>query len=165
MGAPLERFANWGTHRLNRFAETRPIAQWLNRRSVGIKDLRYGAFLEVDWSGHDLDELLTDRCQDAELVPGVMYSVASATLSREPEGIFAHDLLVQHTSAHGRGKVRSIAFDPQRGFHIGGRKTHFDLLADPLVYDQLRAWLSGAVPAPSGRPARERRFRRAKRTA
>ena len=31
--------------------ETRPIAVWLNQRSVGIKDLRYGALLEADWFG------------------------------------------------------------------------------------------------------------------
>jgi pimeloyl-ACP methyl ester carboxylesterase len=160
MGAPLERFANWGTHRLARHPETLPLAQWINRRSVGIKDLRYGAFLECDWSGHDADELLTDRCQDAELVPGVAYSSVSATLSREPAGIFAHDLLVQHTSANGRGKVRSIPFEEARSFHIGGGKHHFDLLCDPTVYEHLRDWLSGAVPVPVAPAKPKRRWRR-----
>jgi pimeloyl-ACP methyl ester carboxylesterase len=162
-GAPLERFANWGTHRLARFAETRPLAEWLNRRSVGIKDLRYGAFLEADWCDCDPDELLTDRCGPAELVPGVAYSMACATLSRRPEGVFAHDLLVQHSSAHGVGKTRTIAFDDSRAFHLGGGKHHFDLLADPLVYDHLRDWLSGALPAPAASASR-RRWRR-RRTA
>ena len=54
------------------------------------------------------------------------------------------DLLVQHGSAHGIGKVRSIPFEPDRAHHIGGRKHHFDLLADPTVYDKLREWLDGA---------------------
>jgi pimeloyl-ACP methyl ester carboxylesterase len=164
LGAPLERFANWGTHRLGRWPETRPFATWLNRRSVGIKDLRYGALLEEDWVGFDPDELLTDHCTDAVLLPGVAYSVASATLSREPHGIFATDLLVQHSSAHGIGKVRSIPFDRSRTFHLGGRKHHFDLLADRQVYDQLRSWLAGADGA--GRTPRERRrrgFRRRRR--
>jgi pimeloyl-ACP methyl ester carboxylesterase len=158
LGAPLERFANWGTHRLARLPETRPFATWLNRRSVGIKDLRYGAVLEQDWLGHDPDELLTDRCTPATLLPGVAYSVASATLSREPHGLLAHDLLVQHSSAHGIGPVRSIPFDRERTFHLGGRKHHFDLLADARVYDQLRTWLAGADGA--GRTADERRPRR-----
>jgi pimeloyl-ACP methyl ester carboxylesterase len=164
LGAPLERFANWGTHRLARLPETRPFATWLNRRSVGIKDLRYGALLEEDWLGFDADELLTDHCTPATLLPGVAYSVASATLSREPHGIFATDLLVQHASAHGIGKVRSIPFDRERTFHLGGRKHHFDLLADRQVYDQLRSWLAGADGA--GRTPRERRrrgFRRRRR--
>jgi pimeloyl-ACP methyl ester carboxylesterase len=144
LGAPLERFTNWGTHRLARLPETTPFAVWLNRRSVGIKDLRYGALLEDDWLGHDADELLQDRCKPATLLPGVAYSVASATLSREPEGVLAMDLLVQHSSAHGVGGVRSIPFEPDRAFHVGGRKTHIDLLADPQVYDVLRSWLAGA---------------------
>jgi len=144
LGAPLERLTNWGTHHLARLPETRPFAVLLNRRSVGIKDLRYGALLEEDWVGFDPDELLTDRCTEATLLPGVAYSVASATLSREPEGIFATDLLVQHSSAHGIGKVRSIPFDRSRSFHLGGRKHHFDLLASKEVYDQMRSWLAGA---------------------
>ncbi len=158
LGAPLERFANWGTHRLNRLPETRPFATWLNRRSVGIKDLRYGAVLEDDWLGFDPDELLHDRCTPASLLPGVAYSVASATLSREPHGLFATDLLVQHSSAHGIGKVRSIPFDRERTFHLGGRKHHFDLLADERVYQQVRTWLAGADGA--GRTAEERKPRR-----
>jgi pimeloyl-ACP methyl ester carboxylesterase len=161
LGAPLERFVNWGTHRLDRLPETAPIATWLNRRSVGIKDLRYGAIVEEDWLGFDPDELLTDRCTPATLLPGVAYSVASATLSREPEGLFAFDLLVQHSSAHGIGKVRSIPFDRERTFHLGGRKHHFDLLADSGVYEQLRGWLAGADGA--GRTAEERKPRRGRR--
>jgi pimeloyl-ACP methyl ester carboxylesterase len=161
LGAPLERFTNWGTHRLGRLPETRPLATWLNQRSVGIKDLRYGATVEEDWLGFDPDELLTDRCTPATLLPGVAYSVASATLSREPEGLLAHDLLVQHSSAHGIGKVRSIPFDRERTFHLGGRKHHFDLLADSMVYGQLRTWLAGADGA--GRTAEESKPRRGRR--
>ena len=145
LGAPLERWANWGLHQLGRAPETRPFARFFNQRSVGVKDLRYGALLEDDWLGFDPDELLTDTVTPARLLPGVAYSVASATLSREPHGIFATDLLVQHSSAHGAGRVRSIPFDRDRTFHLGGRKHHFDLLADEQVYEQLRRWL--------GRPA------------
>jgi len=149
LGAPLERFTNWGTHRLARWPETRPFATLINRRSVGIKDLRYGALLEDDWLGFDPDELLTDRCTEAALLPGVAYSVAAATLSREPHGIFATDLLVQHGSAHGIGKTRTIPFDRERTFHLGG-KHHLHLLADRQVYEQLRRWLAGADGAGPG---------------
>lgn len=144
LGAPLERFVSAGTRRLARLPETRPFAVWLNRRSVGIKDLRHGAVLEDDWSGFDADECLDDRCTPAQLLPGVDYSVVSATLSAQPHGLLAHDLLVQHGSAHGIGPARRVAFDPDRSFHVG-RRHHFDLLADPAVYERLRRWL--AAPA------------------
>jgi hypothetical protein len=145
LGAPLERFVARGTHRMSRLPETRPFATWLNRRSVGIKDLRYGAVLEADWAGWDPDTCLDDRCTDAALIPGVQYAVAAATLSKRPHGLLAHDLLVQHASAHGVGPTRRIAFEADRTFHIGG-KHHFDLLGHPDVYARLRSWLAAPVP-------------------
>ena len=153
LGAPLERVVSRGMHRLARLPETRPIAALINRRSVGIKDLRYGAILEDDWRGFDPDEFLHDRVTPGTLIPGVAYSMASATLSRDPDGRFAFDLLVQHASAHGVGKIRSIPFDPARSHHIGG-KHHFDLLADPTVYAALRRWLDGLDGAGTNKDAR-----------
>lgn len=144
LGAPLERWVNAGTHTMSRLPETLPIAKWLNRRSVGIKDLRHGALVEDDWTGGDPDDP-TDRCTPASLLPGVAYSMVSATLSRNPQGRFGHDLLVEHVSAHGTGRpdaTRRIGFEVDRLFHVGGR-THFHLLSDPLVYEQLRSWLDG----------------------
>lgn len=141
-GAPLEQFVNRGTHAMAKLPETLPFAQWLNRRSVGIKDLRHGAVLESDWFGVDPEDRL-DRCNPASLLPGVQYSMVSATLSRNPEGLFAHDLLVQHASAHGTGKNRRIDFDVDRLFHIG-RRTHFDLLIDPDIYAAIRGWLQAS---------------------
>ena len=42
---------------------------------------------------------------------------------------------------HRIGNARSIPLDTTQTFHLGGRKHHFDLLADPTVYEQLRDWL------------------------
>jgi pimeloyl-ACP methyl ester carboxylesterase len=140
LGAPLERFVTRGTHAMARVPETRPLATWVNRRSVGIKDLRYGAVVEADWAGFDPDACLDDRCTPAILLPGVTYSVVSATLSRKPYGPLAHDLLVQHGSAHGLGPTRRIPFEADRSFHVG-RRHHFHLLGDPSVYQRLREWL------------------------
>jgi pimeloyl-ACP methyl ester carboxylesterase len=142
-GAPLERATNAGMHLLATLPETRPFATYFNRRSVGIKDLRYGSVIEDDWRDFDPDERLVDRVSPASLLDGVAYSMASATLSKNPTGAFAHDLLVQHVSAHGTGPKRRIEFDVDRLFHLGGR-THFHLLDDPLIYEQLRSWLQGA---------------------
>jgi pimeloyl-ACP methyl ester carboxylesterase len=140
LGAPLERFVNNGTRLLGRLPETRPFATWLNNRSVGIKDLRHGAIVEDDWNGFELDDP-ADHCTAATLLPGVAYSVVAATLSQRPDGLFKHDLLVQHSSAHGSGPVRRIEFETDRLFHIG-RRHHFDLLNDPQVYEQLARWLA-----------------------
>ena len=142
-GAPLERATNAGMHLLAKLPETRPFATYFNKRSVGIKDLRYGSVIEDDWRDFDPDERLVDRVTPATLLPGVAYSMASATLSKNPTGPFAHDLLVQHVSAHGTGPKRRIDFEVDRLFHLGG-KTHFHLLDDPKIYEQLRSWLRGA---------------------
>jgi pimeloyl-ACP methyl ester carboxylesterase len=143
LGAPLERLANWGSHRLGRLPETRPFATLLNRRSVGIKDLRYGAVIDDDWVGFDPDELLCDRCTPARLPPGIAYYAVAATLTRSPHGPFPMigDLLVEYSSATGAGPLRRIPFEVTRTMHIG-RRHHLHLLSDPIVYAQLRTWLA-----------------------
>jgi pimeloyl-ACP methyl ester carboxylesterase len=156
LGAPLERFVNAGTHAMTRLPETTPIATWLNRRSVGIKDLRHGSVLEADWTGFDPDDPL-DRVSAATLMPGVAYSMVSATLGQRPDGRWAHDLLVEHISAHGTGRpgaTRRIEFETDRLLHVG-RRTHFHLLNDRVVYRSLRAWLEGADGAADGMDASE----------
>ncbi|GAB2475161.1 esterase/lipase family protein [Jatrophihabitans fulvus] len=153
LGAPLERWANWGMTKLARWPETRPLARFVNQRSVGIKDLRHGSLVEADWLDFDPDDA-TDNVTPALLIPGVAYSMVSATLTRGTTGPLAMDLLVQHGSAHGIGKVRSIAFadhTPDHSHTIGGGKHHFDLLADATVYAKLREWLATPVVVPESR--------------
>ena len=156
LGAPLERLVNRGTHVMARLPETRPVATWLNRRSVGIKDLRHGSVLEADWTDFDPDDPL-DNVTTATLLPGVAYSMVSATLSARPDGRLAHDLLVEHVSAHGTGRpgaTRRLEFDVDRLLHVG-RRTHFHLLNDRVVYAGLRSWLDGADGADEPMPAAE----------
>jgi len=149
LGAGLERFANFGTHALSRLPETRPLARWLNRRSVGIKDLRYGSVVDEDWTGFDPDERLRDRTTPAEHVPGVGYYAVSATLTRSPLGRLdpLGDLLVTHDSATATGRRRQIPFHAT--LHVGGR-SHFHLLADTEVYRHIRSWLAGDLLPVSG---------------
>ena len=130
MGAPLERFVNWGTHRLARLPETRPLAR---SGSTGAASASRTC-ATARWSRPTgSTSTPTSCCRTAS--PPPRSSPASPTrwprrrCRSKPEGLFAHDLLVQHTSAHGKGKVRSIPFDTERTHHIGG-KHHFDLLAD-----------------------------------
>jgi hypothetical protein len=55
LGAPLERGVHRLGHTLARTPPTRPVADALRARGAGIKDLRRGTLVELDWSGHDLD--------------------------------------------------------------------------------------------------------------
>ena len=141
LGAPLERAVNRGTRALNRLPETKPFATWLNRRSVGIKDLRHGSLVEADWSGYDPDDA-TDNCTEVKFLADVAYYSVCATLSKSPTSRlpFLGDLLVDHASATGNGPRRKLTFEVEHMLHLGG-KHHFHLLGDPVVYEHLRDWL------------------------
>ena len=124
--------------------ESRPFADlFLNRRSVGIKDLRHGSLAEEDWSERDPDEFLRARCREVPFLPDPTYCFVGATLTRSQRGIggLIGDLLVHYPSASGEGRNRRIPFEVENGRHLGGVH-HLQLLNDPDVYDQLRAWLT-----------------------
>jgi pimeloyl-ACP methyl ester carboxylesterase len=143
LGAPLEKGVNALGWALRRVPETRPLANVLNVRSAGIKDLRYGSCAEEDWCDCDPDELLTDRCHDVPFLPGARFYFVAATLSQrpgDPLSTILGDLLVRVPSASGAGRRRQIGFAIEDGHHVGGL-THFDLLNHPAVYDQIRAWI------------------------
>lgn len=141
LGAPLERAVNKGTRSMAKLPETRPFATWLNRRSVGIKDLRHGALVEDDWRDIDPEDC-ADHCTEVAFLADIAYYSVSATLSRTPAGRlpFLGDLLVDHASATGRGPRRTLTFDVERTLHLGG-KHHFHLLGDKVIYEHLRSWL------------------------
>jgi pimeloyl-ACP methyl ester carboxylesterase len=143
LGAPLEKGVNALGWALGRLPETGPLANVLNVRSAGIKDLRYGSCAEEDWCDCDADELLTDRCHDVPFLPGARFYFVAATLSQRPGhplGAILGDLLVRVPSASGAGRRRQVGFAIEDGHHVGGL-THFDLLNHPAVYDQIRAWI------------------------
>jgi len=139
LGAPLEKGVNALGWALAMLPETRPVARIVNGRSVGIKDLRYGACVEEDWCDCDADELLTDRCHDVPFLPQATFYFVAAALRGVP-GQIVGDLLVRRPSASGAGRGRRIPFAIEDGHHVDGL-THFDLLNHPDVYEQMRAWL------------------------
>jgi len=143
LGAPLERAANLAGWALNRLPETRPFGDlFFNRRSAGIKDLRFGSCVEEDWSDCDPDEFLRDRCREVPFLPFTAYYFVGATLTARKEGIggLIGDLLVHYPSASGNGRRRRIPFEVENGCHLGG-VNHLELLNHPAVYDQIRSWL------------------------
>jgi pimeloyl-ACP methyl ester carboxylesterase len=133
-GAPLEKAAKAAAGRLELLPETRALANALNVRSAGIKDL----------------------CQDCEFpyLPSANQYFVSATLSSDagaPAGRLIGDLLVLPASAWdhaGRGRRLTFPLDHYR--HVG-RANHFQLLNHPAIYEQIRRWLAerAALPAPA----------------
>ncbi len=156
LGADLEKGVHALAWALGRLPETRALGLFLNARSAGIKDLRYGSCLEEDWCDCDPDEYLGDRCQETPFLPDAHYYFVGASLSPAPLGRLVGDLLVRMPSASGRGSGtgRRIPFEVDNGHELSG-VNHFELLNHPAVYEQIVRWITrvprrplAALPAP-----------------
>lgn len=144
MGAPLEQAVHYLSAGLARLPETRPFANFLRRRSGGIRDLRQGSLVDEDWAGRDPDALRAAACAEVPLLDGATHCFISATVTRSdrhPLGRLIGDTLVLKPSATGRSRTRRIPFDDEFGMHLGGAH-HFALLNHATVYDKLRAGLA-----------------------
>ena len=148
LGSPLEKVANLVSWGLRKTPEGRPLSGFLNNRSVGIKDLRYGAIHRDDWSEGDLDELLSDTVGDSAALGGVQQHFVAGVITSEPGhpmGALLGDLVVRVGSGIGRGRRRRIEAENVR---VIGRQRHFDLVRDPEVHEQVREWLGVSVGSP-----------------
>jgi pimeloyl-ACP methyl ester carboxylesterase len=144
MGAPLEQVVHYLSAGLARLPETRPFANFLRRRSGGIRDLRQGSLVDDDWRDCDPDALRAAACAEVPLLEGATHCFVSATVTRSdrhPLGRLLGDTLVLKPSATGRSRARRIPFEEEYGMHLGGAN-HFALLNHPAVYEKLRAWLT-----------------------
>jgi hypothetical protein len=146
LGAPLEVAASRATRALRRLPETRALGDALASRSVGIKDLRYGAIDRADWGDVvDFDLPCDEPAQCAPLLDTAEHYYVGATLGRRNDTVAARvlgDALVPWGSASGNGPRRRLSLDVDKGRHLGGLH-HFDLLNHPRVYAVLEEWLAG----------------------
>jgi len=145
LGSPLERFGNVASWLLERFDVSRAFSRLINKRSAGIKDLRFGSIVDENWSGSDVDGLLAGSTGDVPLLPRAKYYVVAATASRDPSHPLAAavgDGLVPTKSATGFGD-RAGAASSVAGLRYLGAVSHMGLLNHPDVDQQLRAWLRG----------------------
>src|ERR1019366_1995391 len=120
-GAPLERGVSRLIERLVKVEEGRPLATFLDKRSVGIKDLHSGSY--------------------APLLDSTKHYAVSASVTADPDhpvALLVGDLLVLPASAHGKGHLDF----PEHHKHHVGRLTHFGLLNNPAVYDAMSEWLT-----------------------
>jgi len=114
-------------------------------RSAGITDLRYGNLLDGDWTGRDRFRPWPDlRCPLP--LPEKVQCYAMAAATRKKAGGLANmlgDGLVPVDSALGRHKDprRTLAFPRSRQW-VGYGLSHFDLLNEPAVYEQIKQWLA-----------------------
>lgn len=143
LGAPLEKAVNVATHGLGVVGETRAFATFLNRRSVGIKDLRFGAVVDEDWLDRDPDAFLQDHSVAVEPPESARQHAIAATVTtdhRHPVGQLVGDLLVRMPSATGQGRRRQVKLELAPDHHLGGAH-HLHLLHHPAVYARIRAIL------------------------
>lgn len=146
MGAPLEQAVHVLSAGLAGLPETRAFANFLRRRSSGIRDLRQGSLVDEDWRDSDPDALRGAACAEIPLLEGATHCFVSAAITRSkrhPLGRLLGDTLVLVPSASGRSRTRRIPFEDEYGMHLGAA-THFTLLNHPAVYERLRDWLAVA---------------------
>jgi pimeloyl-ACP methyl ester carboxylesterase len=132
-GAPLERGGQQLQQLLALTPYARPLAHLAQRRSAGIRDLRYGCLLAAD----------SGKASRIPLPEGVeCYAVAACTAERLDglPGKMLGDGLVPVPSALGQHRQVAwrLAFDDTATIVKLG---HLALQTDPRVLAQLQAWL------------------------
>ena len=128
LGAPntgswLEKFVNVGGWALRNVPESRPFADFLELRSPGIRDLRFGYLRDEDWLDHDPDEPLRNRAAPLAPVPGSRTTSSRGLTSSERHPVTAvfGDILVRRSSAAPpRGADGETVGD---GRHVQGQAT------------------------------------------
>ncbi|OON69640.1 hypothetical protein B0919_06805 [Hymenobacter sp. CRA2] len=112
------------------------LADTIDRRSNGIRDLRHARLVDEDWQNPHADDLLPPRTPVPPL-PGVQYHVLAASLLKNAESVLSQyfgDGLVGGGSATGSVFRRST----QVHVRVFPRQHHGTLLADTDVYAYLR---------------------------
>ena len=114
LGAPLEQAANAASAALARLPETRALlGDPLNRRSAGIKDLRYGYLVDECWLDQDCDAFLRDTGREIPFLRTAHHYFVCATVSRDPNalaGRIVGDLLVLRASAWSQRRGQRLQF-------------------------------------------------------
>jgi triacylglycerol lipase len=145
-GAPLEKLVHAADFTLTMIWNpvTRLVGRALRRRSAGIKDLRFGALVEEDWSSHDPDGLRWPRRRPVPLLPTADHYVIAGSLAGRidhPAARALGDPLVTFFSARGQTLTswRATLFADSHVRNLPG-VGHLALAHHDDVYDQMLAW-------------------------
>ncbi len=154
LGAPLEQGVHQLSRQLRRLPETRWLADQLDARSVGIKDLRHGDLLETHWNVPDADAPGSRRTR-VPLHGTARHFVVLATFAGSHDSLAGRllgDLLVTPHSAVGdTGDVERLAFADDAVLRLRGLH-HLDLLNHPDVYAAISRWLTDQPVAGAAAP-------------
>lgn len=144
-GAPLERTGNYLDVVLESIPYAKPFARLGKVRSAGVTDLRYGNLIDEDWQDIDRFELKGDPRQHIPLPKNIdCYSIAANNgkmtdpIAPKAKG----DGLVDVKSGLGQHKNASKNLNfKEENTYIAHDCGHLDLLNDPIIYAQIKAWL------------------------
>ena len=145
-GAPLEKLVNAAAWALGATRETQPLADFLNGRSVGIKDLRFGAIAEDDWRDRDPDALLRNTVGDHPLPPRIQHHFVAGVITGDPThplGGSVGDFVVRPSSATARDRLSPTSTA------IFGQTRHATLQRDPAVVEHVMECLARPSSPPS----------------
>ena len=128
-GSPIASGLRLGSRALRIARTSRPLSDFLETSSAGIKDLEDGAAVARAWE------------EASAIPPGdssrIRQHFVAAVVTGEPGhpfGVLVGDLIVRVSSASGR----TLAPDNIR---VLGSRRHFSLLTDPEVVGQIMDWL------------------------
>ncbi len=138
LGAPLERWVDAGVRLMRQVPLSRPLAELLHSRSVGVKDLFHGYVDNNDWRGrqthHDGGGAL--RIPKAEHARYHFFGCTLGGDEQDPVGRVIGDglvLLPSSTAAHLADADTAVLF----------RTNHMRLLNHPVIYGLIHDALSG----------------------
>lgn len=145
LGSDWEKLGHLATVILNvPPLSTMGLATLGNKRSAGIKDLRFGYLLDEDWKGQRDKALWHDNRHPVPLLPGVEYYNIASLLAKDRINMISEywgDGLVQMRSAVGKSFFKSLTlpFLP-RHFRVLKGFSHTQATHDRRVYRQIRKW-------------------------
>lgn len=150
-GAPLEVLVNRASSALWSLPlpPTRLLGLGLDRRSAGIKDLRFGAVLDEDWQERDPASREPAQLHRARRPPRADHLLIAGSVTTDPEHWFTGvvgDALVTPSSAGGRdARANGSELFPKATSRVFPRVTHLALAHHPDVYDAIDAWWTSAT--------------------
>lgn len=145
-GAPLEELANLVSGALWSVPvpATRLVGLGLDRRSAGIKDLRFGAILDEDWLEQDPDARARPRPHEVRPLPRAAYLIVAGSVTADPDHAVARvlgDALVTPASATGvTDDVDGGALFPGATVRVFPGLTHLAMASHPDVFAAIEAW-------------------------
>lgn len=144
LGTDFERLGNLTSVILGMIPNpvTWGLANLGNRRSAGIKDLRFGYIVDEDWKDQDPDALWRDNRHSVPLLENAEHYLIGGSVAKEAENFFTRyfgDGLVASHSASGtsRRKKKSIPF-PEGAFQLVKGVSHSSLARHPKVYELIK---------------------------